>query len=127
MKRKIVVDSRKRVKNPGVQLEIPKGKSLTVPDDALSVKDFLTRYTLGTAPGIGVNPIFLDGEHDDEDMDAFARMDFAERAEVVTQVMTDAASKKVELEKAQAIAKAAKDLISKVETDEKSAKNSEPK
>lgn len=106
--------NRVRVKIPAVQKEIPYGDSQTVPDDALSVKDFLTRFTLGTAPSIGVNPIYLDGEHDDEDMDAFARMDFAEREEVITQVMTDVASAKVEYEKAIAVAKAAKELAGQV-------------
>lgn len=111
--------SRKRVKVMDLQKEIPRGESQTVPDDALSVKDFLKRYTLGTAPAIGVNPIFLDGEHDDEDMDAFARMDFAERDEVITMVMTEAAAKKVEMEMAERKAKAAKALIAKAAEDER--------
>lgn len=82
---------RKRVRVPGMMKEIPVGKSLTVPDDSLSVRDFLDKFTRGTAPQIGVNPIYLDGEHDDEDMDAFTRMDFADRQEVIDQVGRDMA------------------------------------
>ncbi|MEM2002382.1 MAG: hypothetical protein QXT77_07045 [Candidatus Methanomethylicaceae archaeon] len=63
---------------PEVDYEKPPKKSMTVPDMAVSMAEIMRRFTIGMEPGVPEIPAIWAGT--DEDLEALARMDFADQA-----------------------------------------------
>lgn len=67
--------------------EHPKGESLTVPDQALSMRQLLTRYTRGQ--DVPMHEGTYDGEHDLPDLSRLDKMDLLDLQRETTEIITE--------------------------------------
>lgn len=115
-------------------MEHPKGKSLTIPDESFTVQQLMERMVAGI-PTITNVPYDIDdeeGNHDDEDLEAFSRMDITDQEEILEQhreVIEAKTTYKEKAAKKKAEEKAQKDLDDyyekrKKKEDENNAKKS---
>lgn len=62
-------------------MEQPKGKSLTVPDDTYTVQELLERHARGLPLAGRAGEYLEDSDIEDDDLEAYNRMDITERHE----------------------------------------------
>lgn len=61
--------------------ETPKGQSMTLPNEALSIQEILNKWTHGIDPMLTKNPAYVDeADIDDIDLEAVQRMDLTEKS-----------------------------------------------
>lgn len=87
--------------------------SLTVPDQALSIKEILRRFAAGIPMDAGKMPIFQQDQEDEEGMPDFRHMDLVDRQEAAIQYAEELAEieQRIKASKAaKAPLKRAKDL-----------------
>lgn len=60
-------------------METNTGKSLTVQDDTMSIKEILDRYTRGIEPPIRGGEFLENDDHDDIDLEKLSRADVTEK------------------------------------------------
>lgn len=60
-------------------METNTGKSLTVQDDTMSIKDILDRYTRGIEPPVRAGEFLDNDDHDDIDLEKLGRADVTEK------------------------------------------------
>lgn len=60
-------------------METNTGKSLTVQDDTISIKDILERYTRGIEPPVRGGEFLENDDHDDIDLEKLGRADITEK------------------------------------------------
>lgn len=80
--------------------ETPKGVSLTVPDETLTIRQILEKYTRGLdlAAQMAKEPIYDDtDDFDREDLEQITRSDFSERQELLEQLKLDIDIKRKQL------------------------------
>lgn len=65
---------------PPRQFEIVLGPSMTIPDQTMSIKDIMARFTRGLPIEGGKTPIYYGEENDFPDM---SRLDISERQEII--------------------------------------------
>lgn len=69
-------------------MEHPKGKSMTIPDEAYTVQELMNRMISGI-PTHTSEPYDIDDDdevgHDDEDLEAFSRLDITEQEEILVE------------------------------------------
>jgi len=109
--------------------EVNKGESMTIPDQSLTIRQILERFTLGQ-PVMGSHAVMYDGEnpsHDDIDPTLDPAFDLSDYTTISSEIVTAKAERKAkaqaakaEAERSEAEAKAAKaEAEAKAEADSK--------
>lgn len=85
-------------------LEHPKGVSMTVPDESLTVKEILERFRRGQPLSIHTRDTLYDPDSnfDSQDLEEVSRMDITDRSELAQELRLKNARVKSDLEAAQA-------------------------
>lgn len=93
-------------------MEIVSSKSKTVPDQAYTVREILTRFSNGVDLGLAKSAVFAerDADYDDEDLESLKRGDLVDRVEAMERLDARKASARAKLQSSdRAKAKAAAD------------------
>lgn len=79
-------------KKPTIDFGKAKRKSITVPDQSMSIEEIVKRYTRGIPVDIKMNnPVYIDQSGDNAlDLEKAARLDFAQKHELAQQIKEDA-------------------------------------
>lgn len=83
-------------------VEHPKGKSLTIPDESISVRGLLERYTQGLDLGGGFEPIYgeEDADFDSFDLEKVRQLDLFDRQELANKYSDKIAAARADWKKA---------------------------
>lgn len=63
-------------------LSVQDGESMTIQSEAYSIQDLLRKHLTGIVPQIGRDGVYLDEDHDSEDLSKYSSYDLVEREEL---------------------------------------------
>lgn len=97
--------------------EIFYGPSLTQPDEGYSVRELYERFTTGLPVDGAKTPVWLDGDHDSDDVEKLMSADMVVQAAVSRRVAEDIKRYEQEIDSSVAKSKASKEAAAKEASD----------